>query len=210
MSFIDPDFLLDEKTPIQRILMTSADDCDVARISFEFAKLLAQKGGSVLWIDGNLGEKLPEGMPAHPDLEKVLLGQLPLTQILQEVQGISVLTGASEHFLAELNEIKQYQFLQDLGRIYPNFDRVVLSVDGKNPALQKKWMEQAESIYLLFNTKNLLLGRTLNWLQENPSKAKGLIGIGKNDQAVLLSYMRLKGILGEVPELILDIKKIAP
>ena len=210
MPFIDSDFLLDEKKEISRVLITCADDSNVIKNSFELAKVWHAKGCHVLWIDGNLGESLPDGMVAHPDLEKVLLGQLPLTQVLQEVEGISVLTGLSEHFFAELSEIKQYQFLQDLNKIYPNFDKVILSVDGKNPILQKKWMGQAESIYLLFHAKNLLLGRTLTWLQENPLKASGLIGIGKNEQAVLLAYMRLKEILGNVPELILDIKKIAP
>ena len=81
---------------------------------------------------------------------------------------------------------------------------------GKIPSCKKKWMQHAENIYLLFNAKNLLLGRTLNWLQENAEKAKGLIGIGKNEQDILLGYMRLKEILGNVAELILDIKKIAP
>lgn len=210
MPFIDPDFLLDEKKVISKVLITCADDSDVLKYSFELAKFWCTKGNSVLWVDGNLGEPHKENIQPNPDLEKVLRGVLPLTHILQEAEGVSVLSGYADICLAELDEIKQYQFLQDLNEIYSNFDKVILCVDGKNLNLQKKWMEVADNVYLLFNAKNLLLGRTLNWLGENPSKAKGLIGIGKNDQAVLLAHMRLKEILGDIPELILDIKKIAP
>ena len=71
-------------------------------------------------------------------------------------------------------------------------------------------MKETENIYLLFNTKNLFLNRTASWLKENENRAKGLIGIGKNDQEILLAYQRLKEILEDVPELVLDIKKIAP
>ena len=113
-------------------------------------------------------------------------------------------------FLAELDEIAQYQFLQDLTRLYPNYDKVILTVDGKNSVLQKKWMQHAENIYLLFHAKNLFFGRTASWLQEYPGKANGLIGVGRNEQEVLLAYIRLKELLGDVPELIFDIQKIAP
>ena len=210
MPFIDPDFLLTEKKIVSRLLITCADDSDVLKQSFELAKFWSAKGNSVLWVDGNLGEHQLDAEKENPDLEKVLKGQIPLTHIIRQVQGISVVTGRANLCLAEVNEIKQYQFLQDLGDIYSNYDKVILTVDGKNPALQKKWMKGAENIYLLFHAKNLLLGRTLNWLQENKEETNGLIGIGKNNQAILLAYMRLKEILGEVPELILDIKKIAP
>lgn len=208
MPFIDPDFLPCEAQPAKLLLMTSADDSDVTKISFELAKLLEQKGNSVLWIDGNLGEKSPNFGLENPNLEKVILGQLPLTDAIFQIENISVLAGHSKHCLAELPESKQYQFLTDLQDTYPNYDKVILSVDGKNPTLQQKWIQQTDNTYLLFKTKNLLLNRTLAWLKEN--QAKGLIGLGKNDQEVLLTYMRLKDILGVIPELILDIKKIAP
>ena len=210
MPFIDPDFLFNETQPAERLLFTCADDSDVRKISFEVAKILEQKGNSVFWVDGNLGEKNSKNNSENPSLERVILGQLPLTEAIYKKENVFVLTGESEHSLAELSEHKQYQFLQDLKNIYPNFDKVILSVDGKNPELQKKWVEETADIYLLFSTKNLLLNRTLAWLKENKNKAKGLIGIGKNDQEVLLAYLRLKEILGEIPELILDIKKIAP
>ena len=96
MPFIDPALLLDETVPIQRILITSADDCDVIKISFELAKLLNKKGNSVLWVDGNLGEHSLDEGAFNPDLEKVLKGHLPLTQVIQETEGISVLCGLSE------------------------------------------------------------------------------------------------------------------
>lgn len=210
MPFIDADFLLDERESVRQILITSADDSDVVKTSFELAKILNEKGADTLWVDGNLGEQQPVGCPENPPLEKVIQGQSPLTHAIQQIDGISILTGKSEHFFAEISEIQQYQFLKDLHRIYSLFDKIILSVDGKNPALQKKWMNEAEEIYLLFNSKNLLLNRTLNWLHENAHKTKGLIGIGSNHQSVLLAYMRLREILGELPELILDIKKIAP
>ena len=210
MPFIDPDFLFNETQPAERLLFTCADDSDVRKISFEVAKILEKKGNSVFWVDGNLGEKSSKNNSENPNLERVILGQLPLTEAIYKTENIFVLTGEAEHSLAELSESKQYQFLQDLKNIYPNFDKVILSVDGKNPELQKKWVEETADIYLLFSTKNLLLNRTLAWLKENKNKAKGLIGIGKNDQEVLLAYLRLKEILGEIPELILDIKKIAP
>lgn len=210
MPFINSDFLFDDEKTVSQVLITCADDSNVIQHSFKLAIFWADKGYNVLWVDGNLGEHPLKDIDSSPDLKKVLQGKLPLTHVLQKVQGISVLAGNTDIRLAELDEMKQYQFLQDLNKIYSNFDKVILAIDGKNPALQKKWMEVTENIYLLFNAKNLLLGRTLNWLEENPTKAKGLIGIGKNEQAVLLSYMRLKEILGKVPELILDIKKIAP
>ena len=210
MPFLDSNFLMDEKSSFSRLLITSADDSDVVTISFELAKLLNKNGNAVLWIDGNLGERNALNTFDNSDLREILSGQLPPTQAIQQIENIFVLTGKSESFLAEQSDIKQCQFLQGLRNLYPNYDKVILSVDGKNPALQQKWMNEAENIYLLFNTKNLLLNRTLAWLKENPLKAKGLIGIGKNDQEVLLSYMRLKEILGDIPELILDIKKIAP
>ncbi len=210
MPFLDSNFLMDEKSSFSRLLITSADDSDVVTISFELAKLLNKNGNAVLWIDGNLGERNALTTFDNSDLREILSGQLPPTQAIQQIENIFVLTGKSESFLAEQSDIKQCQFLQGLRNLYPNYDKVILSVDGKNPALQQKWMNEAENIYLLFNTKNLLLSRTLAWLKENPLKAKGLIGIGKNDQEVLLSYMRLKEILGDIPELILDIKKIAP
>ena len=210
MPFIDPNFLFHESQPVQRLLITCADDSDVIKTSFELAKVFQKNGEKILWVDGNLGEHLPASFSDNINLEKVILGQLPLTQAIQQIENISVLTGISKHFLAEVSERQQFQFLQDLRDIYPNFDKIILAVDGKNPTLQKKWMDEAERIYLLFNTKNLFLGRTSAWLQENQKKAVGLIGIGKNDQEVLLAYMRLKEIVSEVPELILDIKKIAP
>ncbi len=208
MPFIDPEYLLNEKISTQRILITGADDSDVVSISFQVAKSLKQMKTSVLWIDGNLGER---GKSESSDTtQKVLKGQLPATEILQEKEEISVLEEKADYFLGELPVQKQYQFLQDLKELYPNYDKVVIAVDGKNPELQKKWMEQAENIYLVFNAKNLLMNRTLAWLKENKNKTKGLIGLGKNNQEVLLAYMRLKNILGNIPELILDIKKIAP
>ena len=208
MPFIDPDYLLDETPKTQKILITCADDSNVTKVSFELAKMFHQMGNSVLWINGNLGENTLPNIPNSTELEAVFCGKLPLTHAIQNIEGLSVLTGISKHFLAELSETNQYQFLQDFKKLYPNFDKVVFTVDGKNPILQKKWIEETENTYLLFSTKNLFLNRTANWLNEN--KADGLIGIGKNDQEILLAYMRLKEILGEVPELILDIKKIAP
>ena len=210
MPFIDPAFLLNEHNSLSRLLITSADDSDVIKTSFELAKVFYETEKSILWIDGNLGERLPVGFSGNPDLEKVLSHQLPLTYGIQKHKEISVLTGNSEHFLAELSETTQYQFLQDLRNIYPYFRKIIIAVDGKNPTLQKKWMKEVESAYLLFSCKNLFLGRTAAWLDENKHLVKGLIGIGKNDQEVLLAYQRLKEILGEIPELILDIKKIAP
>ena len=174
------------------------------------AKVFYETENSILWIDGNLGERLPVGFPENPDLEKVILGKLPLTYGIQKYKNISILTGNTKRFLAELPETNQYQFLQDLRSIYPYFRKIIIAVDGKNPTLQKKWMKEVESAYLLFNCKNLFLGRTAAWLSENKHLVKGLIGIGKNDQEVLLAYQRLKEVLGEIPELILDIKKIAP
>ena len=129
---------------------------------------------------------------------------------LQQVEGISVLTGHAKHFLAECTEIVQQQFILGLKILYPNFDKVILAVKGNNPVLQRKWIKAAENVYLLFHAKNLLLGRTLDFLKENGTHTNGLIGVGKNDQDVLLAYARLKEILGNIPELILDIKKIAP
>ena len=210
MPFIDSDFLLSEKETIQTLLITSADDSDVIHSSFELAKIFHQKGNTVLWVDGNLGESSPENFTNSQNLERVILGQLPITEAIQEVEGISVLTGHAKIFLAERTEIEQQQFILNLKILYPNFDKVILTVKGNNPILQKEWIDAAENVYLLFRTKNLLLGRTLNWLKENGKHTKGLIGIGKNDQEILLTYMRLKEILGNVPELILDIKKIAP
>ena len=210
MPFIDTNFLLNDTQPMERLLITCADDSDVMKTSFELAKILAQQGNSVLWVDGNLGERPFENFPENPNLEKVIMGKLPLTEAIFQAENVYILSGKSEHFLAELPPASQYQFLQDLEDTYPNFDKVILSVDGKNPVLQKKWIEETENIYLLFSTKNLLLNRTLVWLKENMLKTKGLIGIGKNDQEILLTYMRLKNLLGEIPELILDIKKIAP
>ena len=210
MPFIDPNFLSEETQPVSHLLITSADDSNVIDTSLELAKILAQQGNSVLWVDGNLGKKSPSDDFKNPDLNRVLTGQLPLTEAIQKVGNISILAGITHPFLAELSDINQYRFLQDLRKVYLNFDKVVLSVDGKNPVLQKKWMNEAESTYLLFNTKNLLLNRTLAWLEENNHRTNGIIGIGKNEQEVLLAYMRLKKILGEIPDLILDIKKIAP
>ena len=75
---------------------------------------------------------------ANLDLQKILSGQSPLTQVLKTMNNISVLTGHASQFLAEADEITQYRFLQDLTEIYPNFDMVILAIDGKNPILQKK------------------------------------------------------------------------
>lgn len=210
MPFIDPALLLNEDKNISRLLITSADDSDVVKTSFELAKAFYEKENSILWIDGNLGERLPADFPENPDLEKVISFQLPLTYGIKIYQNISVITGNTKHFLSELPEQKQFQFLQDLRNVYPYFKKNIIAVDGKNPTLQKKWMKEVESAYLLFNCKNLFLGRTATWLNENRHLVKGLIGIGKNDQEVLLAYQRLKEILDEIPELILDIKKIAP
>ena len=210
MPFIDPAFLLNEDKVFSRLLITSADDSDVVKTSFELAKVFYETDDSILWIDGNLGERLPTGFPENPDLEKVISGQLPLTYAIKKHKNISVITGNTQHFLAELPETGQYQFLQDLRSIYPYFRKIIIAVDGKNPTLQKKWMKEVESAYLLFTCKNLFLGRTATWLDENKHLVKGLIGIGKNDQEVLLTYQRLKEILEEIPELVLDIKKIAP
>lgn len=210
MPFIDPAFLLNDEIPLSRLLITSADDSDVIKTSFELAKVFSKTENPILWVDGNLGERLPTHFPLNPDLEKVISGQLPLTYAIKKHENIFILTGKAEHFLAELPETKQYQFLQDLKNIYPHFQKVIITVDGKNPTLQKKWMKEVESAYLLFNCKNLFAGRTATWLETNKNLVKGLIGIGKNDQEVLLTYLRLKEILGSIPELILDIKKIAP
>ena len=99
MPFIDSDFLLSEKKNIQTLLITSAEDTNVTQSSFELAKIFHQKGKSVLWVDGNLGESSPENFPENPNLERVILGQLPITEAIQNVEGISVLTGCTKHFL---------------------------------------------------------------------------------------------------------------
>lgn len=210
MPFIEQAYLIDETEPIQRLLITCADDSNIEPISFELAKFFQKQGQSVLWIAGNLGEKTDTTLPENIDLNRVLSGQVPATQVLQEKEGVFVLTGKADCFLAELSEEMQYQFLQNLKNLYPNFDKVVFAVDGKNLSLQKKWMNEAQEVYFVFHSKNLFLNRTSAWLKENAHLVKGLIGLGKNDQEVLLAYQRLKEILEEVPELILDIKKIAP
>ena len=90
MPFIDPAFLLNEVQPVQRLLITSADDSDVIKTSFELAKAYQKKGEHILWVDGNLGEHTFEKIPQNPDLRKVILGQLPLTEILQQIEDITV------------------------------------------------------------------------------------------------------------------------
>ena len=164
MPFIDPDFLWEEKTPIQILLITCADNSNVVKTAIELAKICHDKGNSVLWVDGNLGENNLKNIYENPTLEKVIQGLVPLTEAIQQINGISVLSGHSKHFLAEQPEVVQQQFISDLKKVYSNFDKIILSVNGKNPALKKKWLNGTENVYALFNAKNLLLNRTASWL----------------------------------------------
>ena len=95
MPFIDSTFLLNEISPLSRLLITSADDSDVVKTSFELAKAFFKSENSIFWIDGYLGERLPPDFPENPDLEKVISGQLPLTYGILKHKNISVLTGNS-------------------------------------------------------------------------------------------------------------------
>ena len=107
MPFIDPEFLLDETETVHRLLITSADDSDVVSTALKVAKDLQKKGYNVLWIDGNVGEKTPEGFDDIPELERVILGQLPITHALRKKEKITVLTGKAPQCLAECSEILQ-------------------------------------------------------------------------------------------------------
>ena len=69
MPFIDPALLFNEIHPIRRLLITSADDSDVIKTSFELAKIYQEKGESILWVDGNLGENNLDLFPENAVLE---------------------------------------------------------------------------------------------------------------------------------------------
>ena len=101
------------------------------------------------------------------------------------------------------------QFFSDLQIYEEHFDRVIIAISSQNFHLQQLWLDWTDRTFLFFKNDNLSLEKTVNFLINHAHRVHGLIGTDKNPHETRLAWMRIKKIVPDAPDLILDIKKIA-
>lgn len=205
MPFIDNNFKI--STPIQakRILMTAADDSPVYKAAENLARFLQHQNQNILLIDGDLGN----GANENPNLSQVLRDKGAITKAIRKIQNVAVLGGKSDYSLAQTSPCFQLQFLSDLQLYEEHFNRTITAIGPQNVQLQNLWLEWADKTILFFKNNNIFLEKTAEFLSLYKNKISGLIGIDTNLHETRLAWMRIKEIVPETPDLILDIKKIA-
>ena len=205
MPFIDNNFKI--TTPIQakKILMTAADDSPVYKAAENLARFLQNQNQNILLIDGDLGN----GTNENPNLTQVLRDKGAIPKAIRKVQSLAVLGGKADYSLAQTSACFQSQFLSDLQLYEEHFNRTITAIGPQNVQLQNLWLEWADKTILFFKNNNIFLEKTAEFLSTHKNQISGLIGVDSNSHETRLAWMRLKKIVPETPDLILDIKKIA-
>ena len=205
MPFIDNNFKITAPIQAKRILMTTADESPIYQEMESLAHFLKNQEQHILCVDGDLGNGLKE----NDALNKVLQDKGAIPKAVQKTHHLAVLGGKSNQTLAQSSDSFKMQFLADLQLYEEQFDHVIVAIGSHNTQLQELWLKWTNTTFLFFKNENLSLERTANFLTKYSHKINGLIGISKNLHETRLAWMRLRKIIPETPDLILDIKKIA-
>ena len=205
MPFIDNDFKI--TTPIQakKILMTAADQSPIYQETEKLAHFFKNQEQRILCVDGDLGN----GNTPNPYLNKILQDRGAIAKAIKKIHHLAVLGGKADLSLAEQPNWFQQQFLSDLQLYAQNYDRIIVAIGSQNTQLQNLWLSWADKTFLFFQNENLYLEKTADFLSQHAKKIGGLIGVNPNTHETRLAWMRLKKIVPETPDLVLDIKKIA-
>ena len=205
MPFIDNDFKITTSIQVRRILMTTADDSLVYKAAENLAYFLQNQGQSILLVDGDLGNGPNENKP----LTKVLDDKAAIAKDVKKMRHLAILGGKSEISLAQNSDVFKKQFLSDLQLYEENYDRTITAIESKNIDLQNLWLTWADKTFLFFQNESLSMEKTAEFLSTHPNQICGLIGTNPNPHETRLAWMRLKEVIPDTPELVLDIKKIA-
>ncbi len=193
---------------IKKILFLSLENRPIHSLTVEYARFLQQQSLSPLWIDGNLGNS--DSNKIYDPLDKMLQDKAAISKTIRRQKDLSILSGKANKTLLNCSKTFQHQFLCDLNTISIHFDKLIVSLMTSDNDFQDLWLSWAESRYLFFSSDNFSLEKTAQFLINCPYKIQGLISTDSNSHQSLLAWIRLKQIVGEVPPLITDIKKIAP
>ena len=205
MPFIDNNFKITTPIRAKRTLITTADEAPVYRTTESLAQFLQSQNQRILLIDGDLGN----GSADNPELTKVLHDKAAIPKAVKHINQMAVLSGKADCSLAQNPESFKMQFFSDLQIYEEHFDRVIIAISSQNFHLQQLWLDWTDRTFLFFKNDNLSLEKTVNFLINHAHQVHGLIGTDKNPHETRLAWMRIKKIVPDAPDLILDIKKIA-
>lgn len=205
MPFIDNDFKITPLIQTKRILLTTADEAPVYKATENLAKFLQSQQQRTLLIDGDLGN----GTADNPELSQVLHDNAALPKAVKHINQLSVLSGKADTSLAQNSQSFKMQFFSDLQIYEELFDRVIIAISSQNTHLQQLWLDWTDKTFLYFKNDNLSMEKTVNFLINHTHQIHGLIGSDKNPHETRLAWIRLKQIVPDAPDLILDIQKIA-
>ncbi len=205
MPFIDNDFKITPPIRSKRILLTTADEAPIYKATESLAIFLQSHQQRTLLIDGDLGN----GTVENPELSQILHDKGGLPKAIKRINHLSILSGKADTSLAQNSESFKMQFFSDLQIYEELFDRVIIAISSQNIHLQQLWLDWTDKTFLYFKNDNLSLEKTVNFLTNHTHQIHGLIGTDKNHHETRLAWMRLKKIVPDAPDLILDLKKIA-
>ncbi len=205
MPFIDNNFKITAPIQSKRILMTTADQSPIYQETEKLARFLQHQEQRILCVDGDLGN----GVAENPYLNQVLQDKGAITKAIKKIKQLSILGGKSELSLAQQPQWFQQQLLSDLQFYEENFSRIIVAIGSQNIQLQKLWLSWADKTFLFFQNENIFLEKTAEFISKYKEKINGLIGVDSNPHETRLAWMRLKKIIPETPDLIVDITKIA-
>ncbi len=189
----------------KNFLFLSVDGANILPMSFSVCQFLKENGYTTLLIDGNLGVSTQDEIDT--DLDKVLSDKAAISKAIHTTKGVSYLSGKASHPFATKSKNYQNQFLADLNTLSGNFDKIFAALSSESSNLQELWLSWAEKKYLFFQTENLFLEKTAEFLHNYPNQIDGLISLNKNPHLSRLAWIRLKKIIPDLPELIIDIKQ---
>ena len=205
MPFIDNNFKITNSIQAKRILMTTADQSPIYQETEKLARFLQNQEQRILCVDGDLGN----GIAENPNLTQVLQDKGAIPKAIKKIRHLSILGGKAEQSLAQTPNYFQQQFLSDLQIYEEHFHRIIVAIGSQNTDLQNLWLSWVDKTFLFFQNENIFLEKTAEFLIQHPKQVYGLIGISPNPHESRLAWMRLKQIVPQTPDLILDITKIA-
>lgn len=205
MPFIDNDFKITPQIQAKRILITTADEAPVYKATEALAHFLQQQNQHTLLIDGDLGN----GSIDNPALTQVLTDKGAMPKAIKKIDNLSILSGKADRTLAQNPDSFKMQFFSDLQIYEEHFERIIIAISSQNAHLQKLWLDWTDKTFLFFKNDNLSLEKTVDFLINHAQQIHGLVGTDEDPHETRLAWMRIKKIVPDAPDLILDIKKIA-
>ena len=199
--------LQNTNTLYKNILFMSVDGSDTWSSAFSLCQYIKNQNHLPLLVDGNIGVSLKEKIDLH--LDKVLMDKAALSKAIHYIKQIPILSGKAIHPLSVKPKSFQQQFISDLIILSGNFDKTIVSLSSENISLQELWLSWAEKKFLFFQTSNLFLEKTAQFLFDYPNQIDGLISVDNNPHLSRLAWLRLKKMFPDLPELISDIKQTA-